>query len=160
MIRAYEVGFAVCTVELDKLPSKARPRFANGRAYTTRATKHAEALIRKAWIEQVGHSILVMNDECELVDMDLPTFTGEVRMQIEIQRPLPKSTSKTQVGKPDTKRPDLDNVQKLVCDALNKVAYKDDAQITRCTAHKLPLCEHTDHVRVTVYVEYYKEGRA
>ena len=30
-----------------------------------------------------------------------------------------------------TKRPDLDNVAKSICDALNKVAYTDDAQIVQ-----------------------------
>jgi len=32
-------------------------------------------------------------------------------------------------GRECTKRPDLDNLCKLVCDALNGVAYRDDSQI-------------------------------
>lgn len=35
-----------------------------------------------------------------------------------------------------TKKPDLDNVAKIVCDALNGVAYKDDAQIVDLKVHK------------------------
>lgn len=29
-----------------------------------------------------------------------------------------------------TKKPDCDNIVKIICDALNGIAYKDDAQIT------------------------------
>ena len=35
-----------------------------------------------------------------------------------------------------TKKPDIDNVVKCVCDALNKVAYKDDTQVIRLSAEK------------------------
>ena len=31
---------------------------------------------------------------------------------------------------PPTKKPDADNVVKIICDALNDVAWADDAQIT------------------------------
>lgn len=34
------------------------------------------------------------------------------------------------------KKPDCDNVEKIICDALNGCAYKDDAQIVRCTVIK------------------------
>ena len=32
-------------------------------------------------------------------------------------------------GKPVLKKPDIDNIAKIVADALNKVAYDDDSQI-------------------------------
>lgn len=35
------------------------------------------------------------------------------------------------VGRECTKRPDLDNLCKLICDALNGVAYRDDSQVVR-----------------------------
>ncbi|MDR1647770.1 MAG: RusA family crossover junction endodeoxyribonuclease, partial [Zoogloeaceae bacterium] len=35
------------------------------------------------------------------------------------------------------KRPDLDNVVKSVCDAMNGVVFRDDAQIVRLTAEKI-----------------------
>lgn len=36
-----------------------------------------------------------------------------------------------------TKKPDADNVVKVVCDALNGVAYDDDSQIVQLYVHKL-----------------------
>ena len=35
-----------------------------------------------------------------------------------------------------TKKPDADNIMKVVADALNGVAYRDDAQIVVCTVAK------------------------
>lgn len=48
---------------------------------------------------------------------------------------IPKSTSKKKVKlmqeglERPCKKPDIDNIAKVVCDALNKVAYGDDTQI-------------------------------
>ena len=35
-----------------------------------------------------------------------------------------------------TKRPDIDNVVKCIMDSLNKLAYKDDAQVVALVAEK------------------------
>ena len=35
-----------------------------------------------------------------------------------------------------TKKPDADNVVKIICDSLNKIAYYDDAQIVDVYFHK------------------------
>lgn len=55
---------------------------------------------------------------------------------------IPKSTSKKKRKamlehkiRP-TKKPDIDNVIKVVADALNKVAYRDDTQIVDCQCRK------------------------
>ena len=62
-------------------------------------------------------------------------FAGEVHMEIDCYFSIPKSTSKKKTAlmvsgeiRP-TKKPDADNVAKIVADALNNVAYKDDTQI-------------------------------
>lgn len=58
-----------------------------------------------------------------------------VYLIVEIRYAPPKSTSKKRYtgmmeGKEyPTKKPDADNVLKVICDALNGVAYYDDAQI-------------------------------
>lgn len=46
------------------------------------------------------------------------------------------------------KKPDCDNVAKIVLDALNKLAYRDDAQIVDCIIRKW----YTDDPRVTVTI--------
>ncbi|MDU7337582.1 MAG: RusA family crossover junction endodeoxyribonuclease [Clostridium sp.] len=60
---------------------------------------------------------------------------AQLAMQITAFYPIPKSKSKriqaemiSGVIRP-TKKPDCDNVIKTICDALNELAYKDDAQI-------------------------------
>ena len=40
------------------------------------------------------------------------------------------------MGKPYTKKPDADNLAKAILDALNGVAYPDDAQIVTLTVRK------------------------
>lgn len=35
-----------------------------------------------------------------------------------------------------TKKPDWDNIGKIVTDALNKIAYRDDSQVVACRVEK------------------------
>lgn len=55
---------------------------------------------------------------------------------------IPKSTSKKKVEQMvnrdimPCKKPDLDNIAKVVCDALNGLAYHDDAQIVSLRINK------------------------
>lgn len=63
-------------------------------------------------------------------------------MNIHAYYPIPKSTSKKNREMMidgfllPTKKPDLDNVAKVVCDALNGIAYHDDTQICRLALYK------------------------
>ena len=55
-----------------------------------------------------------------------------------------------------TKKPDLDNILKVVCDALNKVAYNDDAQCVGAILSKG--YSDTEYIEVKLINEdYYKE---
>jgi Holliday junction resolvase RusA-like endonuclease len=47
-----------------------------------------------------------------------------------------------------TKRPDWDNLGKLVSDSLNGLAYKDDSQIVEATAAKY----YSDRPRVEIEI--------
>lgn len=60
-----------------------------------------------------------------------------VRLKIEVYTPLAKSTPKGTTSLPHVKKPDLDNVVKLILDALNGVAWDDDQQVTCIFAKKL-----------------------
>ena len=57
--------------------------------------------------------------------------------------PIPKSATKTatagmQAGRIlPSRKPDVDNVLKVVLDALNGVAYKDDARVVSVSARKI-----------------------
>ena len=66
-----------------------------------------------------------------------------MRIRIQAIYQIPKSFSKKRTAtaldgliRPQVK-PDIDNVVKVVCDALNKIAYKDDTQVVEIAACKL-----------------------
>lgn len=90
------------------------------RTYTPQETKQYEQLVKSAY----------------MLKADGAFFDGPVRVTLSVFVEPPKSMSKAkrqEILRNDnirpTSRPDLDNVVKSICDALNKVAYKDDAQI-------------------------------
>jgi Holliday junction resolvase RusA-like endonuclease len=65
---------------------------------------------------------------------------GSLQMRIVAVRKIPDSMSKIKraqcKGQFCETKPDLDNVLKVLCDALNGVAYKDDSQVVAITAEK------------------------
>ena len=71
----------------------------------------------------------------EMEKQGLEMMTGPVKMTIKAFYDIPKSISKRKrtememgIKKP-SKKPDADNIVKAAGDALNGVAYRDDAQI-------------------------------
>ncbi|MFU0831712.1 MAG: RusA family crossover junction endodeoxyribonuclease [Oscillospiraceae bacterium] len=67
---------------------------------------------------------------------------AQVAVQIVAWYPVPNNKSKKVKtamlsGRINpTKKPDCDNIVKIICDALNGFAYKDDAQITQVQIKK------------------------
>lgn len=103
-----------------KIKGKARPRFSTktGRAFTPGDTINYENWIKCCYQEQCGIFI-----------------DGPVKARIEVYYKIPKSYTKKRVQairdgleKP-LKKPDSDNIAKIVLDSLNKIAFDDDAQI-------------------------------
>lgn len=77
---------------------------------------------------------------------------AQVGIQITARYPIPKSKSKRVKAamlagqiRP-AKKPDCDNIVKIVCDALNGIAYRDDAQIVLAQVAK----EYGDEPRTFV----------
>lgn len=60
-------------------------------------------------------------------------FTGPVRLTISAVFAPPASWSKRKteahLHRPHTQRPDVDNIGKAIADALNRIAWADDAQV-------------------------------
>ena len=67
-----------------------------------------------------------------------PMLTGPVRVEVLVFAPLPKKRPKRVVREPYTVKPDADNVAKQVLDALNGLAYADDAAVTELVVRKMP----------------------
>lgn len=123
-----------------RLPGKDRPRYGGGkRPHTTGRNREYRELIGGEWARRVG--------------TDMAGYSGEFHIRIEWQDCCPKSVRQ---GLPATVKPYVDNAAKLVMDALNGVAYRDDAQATLLIARK-----HRRFRRKLVYLRIvidYKEA--
>lgn len=81
-----------------------------------------------------------------------------VAVQIIARFVPPKSASKKRAlqmleGKElPLKKPDVDNIVKVVADALNGVAYRDDTQIASVTAKKVYSAVEGLDIRITEYL--------
>lgn len=115
-----------------KVTGKGRPRFARMgnfvRTYTPKETENVEGIIRTMFAAKVG---------------GVPPSEDPVALKVTATIAPPQSWPnwKREAAlanriEPTTK-PDLDNIVKLVKDALNKVAWQDDAQVTSIDACKV-----------------------
>ena len=117
--------------------AKQRPRLGKGFTYTPQKTVNYETLVRQLYITQ-GHERL----------------EGALKMTVNAFFSIPKSASKKNREKMlrgeirPTKRPDWDNIGKIVSDALNEMAYKDDCQIVDARVIK----RYSDNPRVEVEI--------
>ena len=109
---------------------KDRPRFGQGRAFTSKRTREYEKRVR--WAFQTGGPN--------------PPFAADgvpVAVEILARFQVPKKTSKaTRARMLDgelrpLKKPDSDNIGKIICDALNGLAWEDDCQVQRLTVEKI-----------------------
>ena len=106
---------------------KGRPRITQtGHAFTPKDTVMYENLVKLMYSSQVGNKFL----------------EGAIKAEIIGYFSIPKSTSKKKKvemieGKIEyTHKIDCDNLAKIILDALNKIAYHDDAQITQLYVQK------------------------
>ena len=107
---------------------KARPRIntKTGKAYTPKKTVEYEN-----WVK-----------ECYCITQEKTKLEGAIKADIKVYMSIPKSTSKKKrqemlEGKiRPTKKPDVDNIAKVILDSLNSFAYDDDKQIVDCWVEK------------------------
>ncbi len=141
------VGSETLEVFVDEVVGKQRPRstHANGifRTYTPKKTLEAERAIRTAWVAKVGYK--------------WACFDGPLTVRIDVFRALAKSNPKFWEGRIDTGKPDGDNVLKLVMDALNGTAWKDDSQAFGQSVSKNPRPSHEEGSSLVIRVYYYEE---
>jgi Holliday junction resolvase RusA-like endonuclease len=68
-------------------------------------------------------------------------LSGPLKATITAHMPIPASASKKDKqrlpGCPHTKKPDIDNIVKLLLDAFNGILYEDDGQISTIVAKKI-----------------------
>lgn len=86
---------------------------------------------------------------------DAELFIGEIDMSIKAWFEVPKSTSTKQKLRMlsgcinPAKKPDADNIAKVICDALNGIAYRDDTQVINLHIRK----RYAEKPGVDVWIE-------
>lgn len=126
---------------------KQRPRVTQfggfAHAYTPKETVNYEALIKHEYVQQSN----------KFYDSDLP-----LKLSIKAYFDIPKAFSKTKRQNAidgqirPMKKPDYDNIAKVVTDALNKVAFDDDKQIVEASIKKY----YSERPRVEFFLEEVK----
>ena len=134
-----EIRFTI----LGEPKGKGRPRFNThtGHAITPKDTVNYETLVHMEYKKQCENFRF---PEDAMLDMRIKAFYS-----------IPKSKSKKvkesmrkHIVRP-TKKPDMDNVIKIIADALNQVAYRDDTQIVDCQCRKF----YSEEPRVEVSIK-------
>ncbi|MDQ0150590.1 RusA family crossover junction endodeoxyribonuclease [Eubacterium multiforme] len=122
-----------------KIKGKARPRVFNGHAITPADTVQYENWVKICYKEQDGRYL-----------------EGSVKATITAYYKIPKSYTKKRIQRIregieyPCKKPDVDNIAKIILDSLNGIAYKDDSQIVNLTVIK----KYTDDIeRVMLELE-------
>lgn len=126
-----------------KLTGKGRPRFFKGHAVTPKNTREYEKKVKAEYNNQGGQ-----------------LFEAPVRVNITAFKKIPKSYPKKRIRailagiEQAVSKPDVDNICKIILDALNGTAYKDDTQVVRLVISK----KYTESdERVEFEVKEYKE---
>lgn len=118
-----------------KPQGKGRPRFSRHVVYTPKETIEYEHRIAEAY-----------DGEC---------LAGSLFVDICAYFSIPKSYTKTQRNAikngylTPTKKPDADNIGKVVLDALNGIAYEDDKQVIELRVSK-KYSEDQEGLRITI----------
>ncbi|MCI8965030.1 MAG: RusA family crossover junction endodeoxyribonuclease [Clostridia bacterium] len=129
---------------LGPITGKGRPRLNTytNRVYTPSKTKDYEDLVKQYFILKYPRYV---------------QFEKRIYVEIVAQFKIPKATNKLDTEKmikgeiSPTKKPDIDNIVKIILDALNKLAFKDDNQITKLSVDKIYGKEDKVYIKIAEY---------
>lgn len=127
-----------------KIIGKGRPRLNSytGQVYTPTKTKDYENLVIQYFM------------------LKYPRFTpfeGRVSVEITANFEVPKSAKKPEKELMlenklnPLKKPDIDNIVKIILDAMNECAFKDDTQITKLAVEKKYAQTESIYVKIEEY---------
>ena len=111
---------------------KQRPKFSRAgsfvKTYTPDATANYEQWVKLSYLQQRGDTAVIEDEEIAV------TITAYFKIPASVSK---KKAEQMRLGyiRP-TKKPDFDNIAKIICDALNGLAYKDDAAIVSAVVDK------------------------
>ena len=129
---------------LGKIKGKARPRLGKYNTYTPTDTINYENLVKISYLNARGINF----------------YDKPIKMKIEAIFEPAKSISKKKRNElmmiqAVTKKPDFDNIGKIVADALNKIAYNDDSQICKFEIIK----RYGEQEKLIIEVEEYENTK-
>ena len=125
-----------CMIEIiipGKPIAKKRPRFARRGKFTT------------TYSDQETEESKFMAQVLATLGKDWQTLTGPLFMEIHFDFPRPKNhygtgknADKIKANAPKFHiiKPDLDNLEKFVCDCMNGIVFLDDAQVIHISSRK------------------------
>ena len=116
------------------------------KAYTPEKTVVYENLVKMEYQRQCGNKRFSDDDMLQLIVFayyGIPKSTNNKKRELMLQNEI----------RP-TKKPDWDNIGKIISDSLNKIAYHDDAQIV--SAHVIKL--YSTEPRVVVVIRKINES--
>ncbi len=127
-----------------KVIGKGRPRLNSytGIVYTPTKTKDYESLVEQYFLLKYSR---------------FKTLEGRIRVSIIAYFSIPKATKKSDINEmldnniSPTKKPDIDNIVKVVLDSMNKFAFKDDNQITKIEVEKKYALEDKIYIKIEEY---------
>lgn len=126
-----EIGRRETTVTFTVLGEpvgKARQRVTRFGTYTPAATVLYENLVKTEYRRQCR--------DYRFCDKQPLRMTIRAEYQIPFSASKVKKAAMAEGKIRPVKKPDWDNVGKIVSDALSKLAYRDDTQIVECTVQK------------------------
>lgn len=106
---------------------KGRPRFSRYGTYTPQKTKDYEEYVKQCYKNK--YNIKQRPTEKPL--------NAKITAYFKVPTSYSNKKKKELIGQPHAKRPDIDNIIKIIFDSLNGLAYKDDNQITKIEVEKL-----------------------
>ncbi|MBR2744992.1 MAG: RusA family crossover junction endodeoxyribonuclease [Clostridia bacterium] len=127
-----------------KIVGKGRPRLNTytGSVYTPTKTKDYETLVEQYFLLKYPR---------------FKPFEGRVQVDISAFFEVPKSAKKSEKELMlenkinPTKKPDIDNIVKIILDAMNGIAFKDDIQITKLSVEKTYSEKESIKVKISEY---------
>lgn len=127
-----------------KITGKGRPRVntQTAIAYTPTKTREYEELVKQYFIIKYRK---------------IKPLEGRIVISIKAYFGIPKNVSKKQKEEmlaniiSPIKKPDIDNIAKIILDALNKLAFHDDNQITKLNIEKIYAEEEKVYVKIEEY---------
>lgn len=120
-----------------KAVGKARPRDNGDHFYTPQNTRDYERKV-KACYRQV----------CNSDPTDKPVAVN-IYVYMSVAKSLSKKKREQILMSPPMKKPDIDNIAKIILDALNRLAWNDDKQVVKLSVRKEWGNEERVHVIIT-----------